>query len=535
MSLISERKVHHIGPTSASLFIVGDSPGKHDNLSQVPFSGPSGDLLNMALDNVGINRDDIRFGNVLNYEPARNIYAFGRESWQLTESKRELLDYCENQEHKVIIPMGPKALEFFTGYTTVDKCRGSVYSYKKTLVVPTVHPYSVRQDGGLTPAFLHDLAKAQRLTTGWTPPVFNFKVNPSFYEAEAHLPLLLASERLWCDIESVRGTTYIRCMGFAWSPVDAICIFNDATEGIGPNFGRFLRAILSSDVPKTFHNGAFDTHFLRINGIEVTNWDYDTMLMQHSLQPELPLGLAYCTSLYTDINYYKADGKDTSGKITKEALGIYNCKDVVATCQVELAQKIEVDDVSLAMFKNKFSQVVLASEISTCGLFIDQERLKELGTLINSNTTKAYSSLFGLMEMLGMEEADYFRVSQHAKVKWFLYDKLQLPIKQTMEGKTSGDEDAIVSLIGFIQSNMQKLKTDAALRPWRIKMLSLKLILEIRGLEKLLSSYIEAEQSPDGRHRSVYNITGTETNRWSASSWYDGTGLNGQTIPRVSI
>ena len=68
--------------------------------------------------------------------------------------------------------------------------------------------------------------------------------------------------------------------------------------------------------------------------------------------------------------------------------------------------------------------------------------------------------------------------------------------------------------------------------PWNLKLAALKLILRIRGHEKMLSSYIDVKTSLDGRVRSWYKFFGTETGRWSAASWYDETGLNGQTIPR---
>ena len=101
--------------------------------------------------------------------------------------------------------------------------------------------------------------------------------------------------------------------------------------------------------------------------------------------------------------------------------------------------------------------------------------------------------------------------------------------------KTFTDEDAIVSLLATVEKRIQDLKTEAAKQPWQIKLASLKLILRIRGYDKLLSSYIKINISHDGRARSWYKFWGTETGRWSASSWYDKTGLNGQTIPRESV
>ena len=536
MSNVSDRKVVHTGPEDAPIFIVGEFPGKHEDVALQPFVGPSGDFLNAALSEVGLDRSQCRLGNVLNYQPAKNDYTMANSTWQLDESRQELFTYMKTHHHPIIVPMGYKALEFFTGHDSVEKRRGSVYKYENSLVVPTIHPSAVLRDGGQTPSLLHDLAKVKRiLDEGWKKPEFSFKINPSFEEMEALLPTLLEAPRLWCDIETKKFTQYIRCMGFAWSPTEAVCIFNDSYDGIGPNFKRWLQLVLENDVPKTFHNGAFDTHFLRVNGIEVRGWDYDTMLMQHSLQPELPLGLDYCTSMYTDINYYKDDGKDSTERTDKEKLGVYNCKDVVATCQVEAMQRLEADDVAWKMFRNKWAQLPVAYEFSTCGLLVDSKRRGELERHILELRGTAYTLFFGVLQLHGIAEKDYFRIAQHQKVKDFLYKTLALPVQTNQRGVVTADEDAIVSLLGTVRRKMQELKTPVARQPWELKMAALRLILELRGYEKLLSSYINITFSEDGRARSVYNITGTETNRWSASAWYDGTGLNGQTIPRVSL
>lgn len=536
MSHVSDRKVVHEGPLDAPIFLVGEAPGTHENVALRPFVGPSGDLLNMSLDQVGLSRDMLRIGNVLNYQPAKNLFQHANETWQLATSKEELTEYLKSHQHKIIVPMGNKALEFFTGHVSIEKHRGSVYTHGNTLVVPTIHPAAILRDGSHTPAFLNDLLKVKRLLTEpYVSPTFRFNIAPSWMELEELMPSLLSAPRLWCDIETKMYTSYIRCIGFAWTPYDAVCIFNDAHEGMGPMFRKTLQRLLENDVPKTFHNGFFDTHMLAENGINVTGWDYDTMLMQHSLQPELPLGLDYCTSMYTDINYYKDDGKESGDKISKERLGVYNCKDVVATCKVELAQREEADEIAWRMFKNKFAQVPVAREYSTCGLLLDPERKELLESRVVAQRSTSYTLFFHILSLHGLKEDQYFKVTQHQKVKDFLYQTLGLPVKMNQDGKVTADEDAIVELIGTAKRKIQELKTDKGKYPWELKLAALKLILEIRGQEKLLSSYICVETSLDGRARSVYNITGTETNRWSASSWYDGSGWNGQTIPRLKI
>lgn len=541
MKLLSDRFIPHIGAEDSPIIFIGDHPSTNDDTVMQIFSGSTGDLFDMALSVVGLSREEVRIANVLNYQPAKNDFQRANQTWQMEEGRNYLRAYLKNSKHKVIVALGNDAMDFLLGFDGVDKHRGSVYKYDDMFVVPTFHPYSVIQDGTNTPAFLHDLAKALRISKeGWKEPTFNFIVDPSYFDVEALLPTLLSAPRLYCDIETKMSNSYIRCMGFAWSTKDAVCIFNDSgyygiksgKNTMGPSFTRVLRILLENDIPKTFHNGMFDTMMLEENGIGVGNWDHDTMLAQHALQPQLPKGLDYCTSMYTDINYYKDDGKESGDRIDRTKLGIYNCKDVIATALVQEAQEKEFNEVSLEMYKFNLKCIPLAKHFSRTGLLVDEERREEIKNRVEKKREQDYMIFMGIQKLMGVEP---FKATQHARVKSFLYDTLELPVKTKRDGSITADEDAVVSHMGTVQKKLQDLKTESGRQPWELKMASLKLLLRIRGNEKLLSSYINISLSPDGRARSWYKSTGTETLRWSAGSWYDESGLNGQTIPRESV
>lgn len=536
MKLVSERKVPHEGPEDAKLFFLGEAPGSTEDSLQRPLVGRAGELFDAALSECGIDRADVRVGNVLNYQPAKNDFKKSHTTWQLEESRKELREYLKKSKHKVIVAMGNHAMDFLLGFDGVDKHRGSAYKVGDVWVIPTVAPHIVLRDGAQTPGFLNDIKKAKAISEhGWVEPKFNFIVDPSSFTMEGLLPTLLSAERLYVDIETKKGTSFIRCIGFAWSPCDAVCFFNDGNfenNAIGPNFRRVVSMLLESDIPKTFHNGMFDTIMLEENGFTVNGWDYDTMVAQHVLQPELPIGLDYCTSMYTDMNYYKDDGKETTDRIDRTKLGIYNCKDVVATARVQRGQQLEFDEQSWKYYQYKMKQIALAKHISYTGLLVDEERRLALRNIVEQKRDKDYMVFIGIQQMFYVP---LFKVSQHSKINSFLYDTLGLPVKTTSEGNVTSGEDAIVALMGTVEKKLQDLKTESGKQPWSIKLAALKLILRIRGYDKLLSSYINIDVSLDNRVRSWYKFWGTETGRWSAGSWYDGTGLNGQTIPRESI
>ena len=538
MKSISDKRIPHEGPEDADVFFLGDCPSGYDDEIGRPFRDRVGSVFEGVLQDVGLERDDIRVGNLCNYYPTKNDWKRVQNTPQLLESQQYLREYLKGASHKVIVPMGPQALAFLTGYADLSKRRGSVYKYGEAFVLPMLHPASCIVDGAARMALFLDMKKLVRiLAEGWTEYKFTHWIHPDVYQLEGILPQIREANFLSVDIESKMHTTYIRCIGFAWAADKATCIFNDApyVEGqspIGPNFRRVLGELLANDATKLFHNGMFDTIMLEANGFEINNYTEDTMIRQHVIEPELPLGLDYCTSIYTDINYYKDDGKESTDRVNKEKLGLYNCKDVIATWLIFHTQQEELDDVTQSYYRYKMSQIPVAKHFSNTGLYVIEPRRDIILARVAAKREEDFTIFVGIQRMVGAEP---FKVTQHAKVKDFLYKTLELPIKMDREGNVTADEDACVTLIGTVERKLQELKTDKSRDPWKLRLAVLKLLLRIRGQEKLLSSYINVNVSLDGRVRSWYKFWGTETGRWSAGSWYDGTGLNGQTIPREKV
>ena len=342
MKAVSDKFIPHEGPEDADFFFIQDFPSSTDETIGRPFMGRGGGPIEEALSVFDIPRESVRLGSLLNYQPAANSFSKASGSWQLEDSRKYLTSYLSTAKHKVLIPLGSSSLDFLTSYSELDKRRGSVYNYKNFLVLPMQDPSITAIDGSRKPVLLKDLEKALHIAQyGWDEIKYKMHVDPDIYQIQSLLPRILSASRLYVDIETKMESTYIRCIGFAWEEegqLIATCIYNDGnyvSNPVGATFRHILNQLLTSPIPKTFHNGMFDTLMLKANGFEVTNFDYDTMIAQHVLQPELPIGLDFCTSIYTYINYYKDDGKHSSDRIDRQKLGVYNCKDVIATALSE--------------------------------------------------------------------------------------------------------------------------------------------------------------------------------------------------------
>ena len=102
-----------------------------------------------------------------------------------------------------------------------------------------------------------------------------------------------------------------------------------------------IKEILECDTPKGAHNGSYDVNRLRGIGINVKNYDWDTILEHHLLDEERPHGLDDLSFVYTKDGGYKS-GKNVYLKSTKtswanipmEVLLPYNAQDADVTFQL---------------------------------------------------------------------------------------------------------------------------------------------------------------------------------------------------------
>src|SRR5882672_9555910 len=114
---MSPRYISGIGSVDARLMIVGEAGGKHEDETGIPFSGPSGRILDDCLFKAGINRSECYITNVVKYRPPLNdfkkLHLIGVS---LEESIKEL---WENEINRIrpncILVIGNEALKAICG------------------------------------------------------------------------------------------------------------------------------------------------------------------------------------------------------------------------------------------------------------------------------------------------------------------------------------------------------------------------------------------------------------------------------------
>lgn len=530
---ISKKKILPSGPIGSSILIVGEAPSESDDYHGIPFSQESGQFLDYFLSLAGLNRAECRIMFACPYYPVKSDLKILNGSPQLRTGHQELQEYLTTHQPKIIIPLGEMALNFF-GYQSIWSWRGSILPYNSSFVIPTLSPISAEWDSQVPPLITRDLTRAKSiLDNGHTVRDYNFIIDPSMVELELFINKISSAKFITGDIETIRETSHILCIGFAISETEAICIKNQYSlgSGVDPNLKLICDRIFSLSKSTTFHNGLFDTEVLYLNDIHVPpeTYDYDTMYVQRVIEPELPIGLDFCTSIYTDMPYYKDDTKDHTTKF-KQTLWEYNCKDTVATYQTRVGQQAILDSDPILANTARFQMSLMPAcqHLQHAGLPFDQERVSLLRSAITSRLDSNRSILFHLV-------GKKFNTNSPAQLQAFLYKDLALPTRSNQKGKVTTDEDAIVSLLHYCQKEMDDKKTEEFKRKWYMKLCALKMLLEIKEDQKLLSSYINISLSPDGRARFCIKPAGTDTGRWACGKYVDDTGLNAQTFPRGGV
>ena len=137
------------GPPRARVMLVGEQPGDQEDLQGAPFVGPAGDVLNRALAEAGLARDDVYLTNAVKHfkwEPRgkRRIHQKPRLS-EMRACRPWLEAEIRAVQPAVIVCLGSTAAQSLMGpQFRITKSRGQVLeSAWAPALVATFHPSAV--------------------------------------------------------------------------------------------------------------------------------------------------------------------------------------------------------------------------------------------------------------------------------------------------------------------------------------------------------------------------------------------------------
>jgi DNA polymerase len=145
----SNKLVSGEGNPNARAMLVGEQPGDREDIQGRPFVGPAGKLLYKALDEAGVDRDDVYVTNVIKHfywEPRGKRRIHKKPNSLAIMADRHLLDAeIERIQPQIIVCLGATAAQALLGRQfRVSTERGKfVKSPLAPYVMATVHPSSL--------------------------------------------------------------------------------------------------------------------------------------------------------------------------------------------------------------------------------------------------------------------------------------------------------------------------------------------------------------------------------------------------------
>jgi uracil-DNA glycosylase family 4 len=522
----TKRLVYPDGDTMAKIALIGEAPGQQEERVGKGFVGPSGQLLfNIMAKSIGMTRADCYITNVIKERPRDNDVseyitfkadkAFPTQRY--LDFEKMFYEEIDKVKANVFVAVGGVALYALTRKTGISKQRGSILTDWRTgrKVIPIIHPAAALRNYLFTHTISMDLkrVKEESAYPEVRLPSRHIKINPSYEDSVLFLSSCMSEAQVAFDIEVMRNE--VSCVSFAKSPYDVISIPFAYSKGDfytieqECSLWRMIANILEDpSITKVGQNIVFDSTFIyRKYGIQTKNVK-DTMICQAIMYPDFPKGLDFITAMHTKEPYYKDEGKKHF-KIggSDENFWIYNAKDS-AVC-LEALPRIEadlqrIDNLDAAIWQTRLVEPLVY--LQERGIKIDVKGME-------AESKRAGDEISNLTNKLHEITKSTLNPNSPNQLKEYFYKvKGEKPYVNRKTGGETVDKNALKRLA-------RKGHEEA------------KILLEIRHLSKLKSTYLDVTLDTDNRLRCSFNPVGTESGRLSSSETIFDTGTNMQNLP----
>lgn len=146
LALKQDKKlVFGVGNLDADIFFCGEAPGADEEIQGEPFVGRAGQLLTKIISAMGLSREQVYIGNILNWRPEMPTSRGNRKPEP--DEIRYCLPYLKAQidiiKPKVVVALGGTAIDGLLGADPsrrLGKIRGVWHNYEGYDLMITYHP-----------------------------------------------------------------------------------------------------------------------------------------------------------------------------------------------------------------------------------------------------------------------------------------------------------------------------------------------------------------------------------------------------------
>lgn len=154
---VANKLVFGSGNTEAKILLIGEGPGRNEDLQGLPFVGQAGKLLDKLLLLSGLERKNVFITNIVHHRPPENRDPLPNE----IESYGKYLDQIINIiKPKIIITLGRFSMNKFLPDAFISQVHGKKFDIavggRLTAVIPMYHPAASLRNGKILEAEKND-------------------------------------------------------------------------------------------------------------------------------------------------------------------------------------------------------------------------------------------------------------------------------------------------------------------------------------------------------------------------------------------
>jgi DNA polymerase len=137
----ASRLVFADGNPQSRLMLVGEAPGRDEDIEGLPFVGRSGKLLDRMLAAIGLDRNSVYIANVVPWRPPGNRTPTPQETQVCLPF---IMRQIELANPDILVCLGGPSAQTLLGQTGITKIRGRWFSFdtgqREIRAMPTFHP-----------------------------------------------------------------------------------------------------------------------------------------------------------------------------------------------------------------------------------------------------------------------------------------------------------------------------------------------------------------------------------------------------------
>lgn len=154
------------GTPDAGIVLVGEGPGRQEDLSGRPFVGRAGRLLEELLAHAGLRRDQVYITNVVKHR-AVTARPAGRDrpptAGEIEACRPWLLTQLDILRPRVVVTLGRHALAAFLPRAAIAECHGRPQRGGGYTILPLYHPSYALHSPAARPLLFHDVLALRTL------------------------------------------------------------------------------------------------------------------------------------------------------------------------------------------------------------------------------------------------------------------------------------------------------------------------------------------------------------------------------------